>query len=316
MSRLPARPAERGIILIVVLLAVAIMSVMVVAATALTRAGIGSEQLEQRRLASHFALRSALEQAKATILATPPEQRVLFDGGPTVLNLGDGISATVRIRDAAGLADLNRSDPGLIEAVAGFYGLGKSRADGLAQKILKLRKEAAPQQAVGTSKPTAASPPQQPAGTAPQPGAAAAQGREAPPPVIFLAVDQFYPVLGLAPEDGIDLSEGLTVYNPTGMINPLAAPSQVLQSVPGIAPGDIADIEAVRKRRGGARDARLQPLMQRLLGLLSLEEPSVFVVEVRLDGGPGLLGGSKAKAVIRLTPQGRLPFGTLALEED
>ena len=66
MKGLPRSRAERGVILIAVLLAVAIMSVMVVAAAALTRSGVGNEQLEQRRLASHLALRSGQEAAKAS----------------------------------------------------------------------------------------------------------------------------------------------------------------------------------------------------------------------------------------------------------
>ena len=97
----PAPAAERGIILIAVLLAVAIMAVMVVATAALTRSGISSEELEQRRLASHLALRSGVEAGKALILATPEDRRVYLDGDETAVDLGGGVSATVRLRDAA-----------------------------------------------------------------------------------------------------------------------------------------------------------------------------------------------------------------------
>ena len=100
---------DRGIVLVAVLLMVAIMSVMVVAITALTRSGIASQGLEQRRLATHLALRSGLESAKALILATPAEQRVYFDGTPVTIDLGGGVEAEVTIRDAQGLVDLNRT---------------------------------------------------------------------------------------------------------------------------------------------------------------------------------------------------------------
>ena len=43
---------DRGVVLVAVLFAVAIMSVMVVAASALTRSGIAGHELEQRRLAT------------------------------------------------------------------------------------------------------------------------------------------------------------------------------------------------------------------------------------------------------------------------
>ena len=55
--------------------------------------------------------------------------------------------------------------------------------------------------------------------------------------------------------------------------------------------------------------------MQRLPGVLTARQPSVFMVEVKLEGGPGVLPGSSARAVVRLMPSGPLPFGTLALEE-
>ena len=85
----PASAAERGIILIAVLLAVAIMAVMVVATAALTRSGISSEELEQRRLASRLALRSGVEAGKALILATPEDRRVYLDW--TVLDFSGGV---------------------------------------------------------------------------------------------------------------------------------------------------------------------------------------------------------------------------------
>ena len=310
----PASAAERGIILIAVLLAVAIMAVMVVATAALTRSGISSEELEQRRLASHLALRSGVEAGKALILATPEDRRVYLDGDETEVDLGGGVSATVRLRDAAGFIDLNRSDPKLIEAVARFSGLGREAADGLADRITQLRKDATPE--------PAGRPPQK----APAPAGAPARAASAPPvggappkppvvPIIFLAVDQMPALLDLPPEEIGSLGADLTVYNPTGEINPLAAPEQVLQAIPGLSERDISDIAMARKTAIGANDSRLQQLAQRLPGMLTLRQPSVFVVDVKVNAGPGVLPGSSAQAVVRLLPQGQMPFGTLALEE-
>lgn len=308
---------QRGIILIAVLLAVAIMAVMVVATSALTRAGIGNEQLEMRRLASHLALRSGVEAAKALILATPEDQRLSLDGSEAPVDLGNGVTATVTLRDAAGFADLNRSDPKIIEAVARFSGLGQEAAEGLADRIAQLRKDAAPE--------TPGTPGTPPAKVSPLPGAAGGQGaaaqaapdkeRRPPPPIIFLSVDQLPAVLDIPADDVVALGAGLTVFNPTGEINPLAAPEQVLQAVPGLTERDIADIEMAKKAGTGTGDVRLQQLMQRLPGVLTARQPSVFMVEVKLEGGPGVLPGSSARAVVRLMPNGPLPFGTLALEE-
>lgn len=311
----PASAAERGIILIAVLLAVAIMAVMVVATAALTRAGIGSEELEQRRLASHLALRSGVEAAKALILATPEDRRMYLDGDETAVDLGGGVTATVKLRDAAGFVDLNRSDPKLIEAVARFSGLGREAAEGLADRITQLRKDAAPEPA-GTPPQKAPAPPGAASGAS---GAAAPAGTTPPKPpvapIIFLAVDQLPGLLDLPQEEAGALGAGLTVFNPTGEINPLAAPEQVLQAIPGLSERDISDIAMARKTAIGANDNRLQQLTQRLPGMLTLRQPSVFVVDVKIDAGPGVLPGSSAQAVVRLLPQGQMPFGTLALEE-
>ena len=314
MRSSPAPAAERGIILIAVLLAVAIMAVMVVATSALTRAGIGNEELEQRRLASHLALRSGIEAAKSLILATPEDRRVYLDGDETSVDLGGGVTATVRLRDAAGFVDLNRSDPKLIEAVARFSGLGREAADGLADRITQLRKDADPQPA-GTPPQKAPAPPGVNTGAAS--GAPAGGTPPKPPvvPIIFLSVDQMPGLLDLPPEEIGALGAGLTVFNPTGEINPLAAPEQVLQAIPGLSERDISDIAMAKKTSIGVNDNRLQQLSQRLPGMLTLRLPSVFVVDVKVDSGPGVLPGSSAQAVVRLLPQGQMPFGTLALEE-
>lgn len=305
MSAHTRRRPERGIILVAVLLAVAIMSVMVVAAAALTRAGIGSEELEQRRLATHFAMRSGLEAAKAMILAMSDDQRLSLDGSEVPVDLGEGVSVTLSLRDAAGLADLNRSDPALIEAVVAFSGIPRSRTQGLAATITKLRKAAAPEPAAAAGA-AAGSGTQKPADN---------KAEEPQPPILFLAIDQLLALIGVAPDRAAALGEGLTVYSPTGLVNPLAAPPPVLQSVPGITPRDLSDVAFARKIRAGSADGRIQQLVQRMQGLLAVNPPSVFIVGVRLDSGPGLLPGSTIYAVLRLNPKGPQPFGTLALEE-
>ena len=57
-------------------------------------------------------------------------------------------------------------------------------------------------------------------------------------------------------------------------------------------------------------------IMQRLPGVLTAEPPTVFMVDVAIDRGPGVLPGSTAHAVVRLLPEAKVPFGTLALEEE
>lgn len=298
-------PGNRGIVLVAVLLAVAIMSVMVVALTSLTRAGIDSQRLEARLLATHFALRSGLEGAKALILATPSEQRAFFNGEAVVLDLGGGITAEVTVRDAAGLADLNRSDMPLIEAVLQerFPDQGRD----LAARITAWRKPTA-----GEAKPVAAQRPQQQQ----KPGTAAddlAERKKAAAalPVVFQSVDQLQ---ALIEEDGAEEgASAFTVFSPHGLINPLAAPDDVLQSIPGYSRQLRAAVDAARKVRKWKSDQRLTQALEQVKGIAAVEDPSVFVIGVRLLEGPGVIGGSRASAVVQAAETGGLPFRTLAV---
>lgn len=317
------RRGERGIVLVAVLLAVAIMSVMVVAVTTLTRSGISSERLEERLLASRLALRSGLEGAKALIAATPMAQRALFDGTPMEMDLGQGIRVQLIIRDAAGLADINRADMKLLSAVLSST-LKADMAEGLSVQIEDMRKKAEEK------------PADQPEAKQPGPGEPPAGGQAAPPtgirqmedstgaagekpkplPAVFLSLDQ---MLGLAPTEAVDdkavqaLSASLTVFNPTARVNPLAAPPSLLGVIPGLTPQDIAAIDEARKNRAWKENGRFVQILERLKPFLAVEDPSVFMIGVRLIDGPGVIAQSSAGAVVQLLEGGPLPFRTLSV---
>jgi hypothetical protein len=295
------RSRERGVVLIAVLLALAVMSLMVAAASALTRSGIAAESLEQRRLASRLALRSGLESAKALIAATPPEERIFLDGTPVRLDLGGGLAAEASIRDAAGLADLNRSDPALLEAVLAGP-LSPAQARSLAAAIAGLRARAAEQA------PQTPPPPQQPAATGtPAPAAP-------PAPVLFHATAQIMdliPAGAATPEAAAAaLASRLTVFNPTGLLNPLATPDAILRAIPGLTPADRTAIEAARTARN---PQALQPLLDRLKTSLAITTPTVFLITIRLEKSPAIIPNTTASATVLSTQKDKIPFHTLAV---
>ena len=301
LAEMNRRADQRGIVLVAVLLAVAIMSVAVVAATSLTRAGISASRVEARLLASSFALRSGLEVAKAAILAAKPEQRLFFDGSPLRLALGDGIVAEVSIRDAAGLVDMNRAPLPLIEALLGEE-LGAAEAKALAGLVDELRGAAAPpEQQKADAKPAA-----MPGGTAGKPEVPEA-------PVVFRAVEQ----LSLAAEAGPAAQEAVarffTVFSPRGRVNPFAAPPEVLDAIPGITQADRTAIDGARKIRAWKANGAVMQALERMKDYLAVEEPAVFMIGIRLEGGPGIIAGSTARAVVMLGGTGGLPFRTLAV---
>jgi hypothetical protein len=294
---------DRGIVLVAVLFAVAIMSLMVVAASALTRSGIAVEGLEQRRLASHLALRSGLESAKALIVATPAAQRAFFEGTPVVVDLGNGLQAEVTIRDAAGLPDLNRSELALIDNLLGTM-LGAAEAAALSALIAEWRAAAAEKaKAAGTAQP------------AMQVGSASNSQEEKPSqpqqPVIFHAVDQLKTMT--EPDAAALLPARFTVFNPTGLINPLAAPDDVLLAIPGFTRGDLAAIKSARKTRAAKADQGLDAMLERLKPFIVVRDASVFIIGIRLNEGPGVITNSTADAVVQIAEQGPLPFRTLSV---
>ena len=290
---------DRGVVLVAVLFTVAIMSVMVVAASALTRSGIADHELEQRRLATRLALRSGLESAKALIVATPPAERAYFEGAPTAMDLGGGILAEVTIRDAAGLPDLNKSELPVIEAVL-RDGIDAAEAAGLSARIGEWRREASER-----AKAQAPSAPASPASDS------ANRQDEQPDPLIFLSVDQLAALL--APASAERLSGRFTVFSPAGLVNPLAASEDVLLAIPGFTRGDLATVLAVRKGRPANPEGQLQPMLARLKPFIALQDPTVFVIGVRLQAGPGIIAQSMAGAVVQAVEQGPLPFRTLAV---
>ena len=290
---------DRGVVLVAVLFTVAIMSLMVVAASALTRSGIADHELEQRRLATRLALRSGLESAKALIAATPLDQRAYFEGAPVEMDLGGGILAEVTIRDAAGLPDLNKSELPVIEAVL-RDGIDAAEAAGLSARIGEWRHEASE-----SAKAQAPSAPASPASDS------ANRQDERLDPLIFLSVDQLAAML--APASAERLSGRFTVFSPAGFVNPLAASEDVLLAIPGFTRDDLATVQAVRKSRPASPEGQLQPMLARLKPFIALQVPTVFVISVRLCAGPGIIAQSMAGAVVQAVEQGPLPFRTLAI---
>lgn len=309
---------ERGIVLIAVLLAVAIMSVMVVAVTTLTRTGISAERLEERLLASRLALRSGLEIAKAVIAATPKDGRALFDGTPREVDLGQGLRARIIIRDAAGLADINRADTKLLAAVlAGTLNADVAKALSAGIEDLRQKTEGGPERKAGADGPTTGTKEAAPAGIVrADVDGAGAEEKSKPLPAVFPTLDQMLalaPPEAVSPEEAQALGTRLTVFSPGPKVNPLAASQDLLGVIPGLTPQDIAAIDEARKNRAWKDNNRLRQILERLKPLLAVEDPSVFMIGVRLIEGPGVIAQSSASAVVQLLEGQPAPFRTLSV---
>jgi general secretion pathway protein K len=117
------------------------------------------------------------------------------------------------------------------------------------------------------------------------------------------------------PEAAQPLAAYLTVYNPTGLLNPLAAPEEVLAAVPGMTGADLRLIKGVRKSRAWESDMGFKGLLERLKPFLAVAPPSIFVIEVEVQDGQGLIRQSNVGAMIQLNVDGPQPFRTLWISE-
>ncbi len=293
---------DRGIILVVVLWAVAIMSVIVVGLSSLTQKSLVGETVEAERLRLRLALDAATELGKAMIVATPAPDRVFLDGVPMAVTLTDGREASIAIRDAAGLVDLNQADTGFLAALARASGVGTIASQSFAADVEALRKRATPE-TEGQPRTDGAPPPTDGEG----------DGTRKPlKPFVFASIAQARPLID-APADAVDRFLSLLgLYGATGPVNPLAAPEVVLGAIPGIAKGDLATVASVKTARQWKTDQRFSALLERLKDHVAVEEPKTFVIDVRLDRAGTRLGGRRV-SVVTLSEGGPLPFQTLAV---
>jgi hypothetical protein len=279
------RQQSRGIILVIVLVLVAVMSIVVVGLSALAQQSVSASGLEGSRLRTAFALRSGIEMAKAMIANSPAEQRVWLDGTTVEVDIGKGIRASISIRDAAGLVDINRARPALISALASNAGLSPAEADSIAKLSSRLapleKSDAAPDESNDRK------------------------------PLFSLA--QIIPVFDQMSDPQKQFLGAVGTYSPTGQVNPFAAPTIVLQSIPDMTGKDLEVISKVKKAKSGLEDQAMSELLERLAAYLAAAEPKSFIIDIKLRDGAGLINGSKTQAVVALTGDPKRPFQTVAL---
>jgi hypothetical protein len=135
-------------------------------------------------------------------------------------------------------------------------------------------------------------------------------------PILFHSTEQLLALLPVADEASnvsASLGANVTVFNPTGMVNPFAASRAVLASLPGMMAREITAIDGARKNREWMSDGIIIQMVNRLKPFVAVENPSVFVIGVRLIDGPNVIPQSRAEAVVQETKDGALPFRTLSV---
>lgn len=276
--------SSQGMILVVVLWVVAMMTVIVVALSSYSQKKVSLAGLETDRLRTEATLQAGVDVGMALILATNARDRVFFDGSAITAAIGNGRRVEVAVRDAAGLVDINRADSKLLNALGLRLELPKESVTAITERIISQR---------------------------PVPKENAGNAEKQLPPAVFVAPSQLYGLPGADPNIIQKILPFVSLYSTDGRINPMAAPESILQSIPGLTPEESAALADARQRRQWKTPA-VQDILQRYTLFLGVNEARIFIIEVKLVSGDGLIAGSRVKAVAAINDSGDVPFQILA----
>jgi general secretion pathway protein K len=245
----PWRDRERGAALLVVLWMLALLAVLILSLTSTARTELNVAHNQEET-----AQARAIADAGVTlaILATlDPSPATQWPGTGEAHNLRFG-SGTIRVavQDEYGKIDLNVAPPELLAGLFHTLALSETESERLVAAIMTRRDEALAQSMTGADTSAAASvlAPQKP----------------------FLAIEELRLLPGMTPTLYERLQPFLTVYSAQYGVNPLTAPPQVLQSLPGATPDLIAAFLAARSAGGSAAGPLLVGVSDIVLGGLHL----------------------------------------------
>jgi general secretion pathway protein K len=209
----------------------ALLTVLILSLTSATRTELNVAH-NQKETARARAIADA--GVTLAILGTlDPSPATQWLGASEIHNLRFA-SGTIRVavQDEYGKIDLNVAPPELLAGLFRALALSETESDRLVAAIMTLRAEALAQSATGAETSAAVG------GLAPQKP--------------FLAIEELRLLPGMTSTLYERLGPFLTVYSAQYGVNPLTAPPQVLQSLPGATPDLIAAFLAARSAAGSA----------------------------------------------------------------
>lgn len=202
------RRANRGSILVAVLLLTGVMSVFAAVATLSLRAGTDASRSFAESLRAEEAMRGAIEQ-----IAALSGSSGLPRSGATLVTLGETVVA-VAFRDEIARIDLNRAPPDLLAGIFRAVGVEPAAADEYATRVVAWRN---PEDKGSVER-----------------SAYRAAGRiDGPRNGPFLHVSELALVLGIPRQVAAAVAPYVTVASRSEKINPMLADPPVLLALPG-----------------------------------------------------------------------------------
>jgi general secretion pathway protein K len=263
--RWPGR--EDGAVLLVVLAALTILTLLATAAADILRSRAALAEAGFVMLEREAAIRSAVALGAAHVMLRG-ELRWLPDGRAYELTV-PGARGEIRIQAVGGLINVNRADAGILKSLLAQF-TGEADAKDVAEAIVAARK-----------------------------GRMGSDGKAAAPPRL-LAFPDLTAVAPIFAGRGALWSQAapfLTIYGPTGSVDPITAPREVLAAMPGMSAEDLRFLLTARAA-GEARGPAVQAMLTRYRPFLTGTDDGIYRIRVRMadDGRRG--NGFSQEAVI------------------
>ncbi|KRA33457.1 general secretion pathway protein GspK [Rhodanobacter sp. Root627] len=230
MRACPSPRRQRGVALLLVLWACALLAVLLggYAAVVHTEAVLARHQLAQTR--AHYAAEAGLMHALRGLHDTRAKQRWIGDGRLYTMSY-DGAEVRIRAVDESGKVDLNSATPAVLQGLFQAAGMAPGDAQALAAHVVAWRTRSAFE------------------GVASDAADYAAAGRHyAPRYGPFASVEELQMVLGMTPALYRKLAPHLTLWSGQPSPDPNVATSLALAAIPGMTTARMQEIIAARQR--------------------------------------------------------------------
>jgi general secretion pathway protein K len=275
---------RRGTILLTVLWAIALMSTLAMAAAVSFRGFAGVASVGRDRVQGDALLTAGLEMAAGSVLGLRDEPLTERE---IAVDLSTG-AVRARFSDEGGRIDIGKAPAPVLAALLRFGGASGPQADGIAQEIVRWRRNASRSAAAGPD------PANDPAG---QP--------ETKHP--FADVREVAQVPGMTPQWLAAMAPLTTVFG-SETVNPLTAPARVVAALPGVNRVQLENFLAAR-RSFPADAERLRTILGQASPYLAVKPQRVVSVELTAALANGY--AAAAHAVIVLLPQDSQPYRVL-----
>jgi general secretion pathway protein K len=305
VSNAPEDARQRGLALLIVLWIIVSAALVVSAFNAAVRSGVSFVGSEVQLTRTEALLDAGVEIAAARLMDEEEARRWQPDATRHDVAFA-GVELAITIEDANGLVDLNKADKELLMGLLRQFAGSELKAGQLRDHILRARgKPSTPRR---TSKETMESRPF----VEPERNPAATASNEIP---AFIDVGQLRGLEGMTVELYRAIAPLVTVYSEDGRINPLAAPEEVLGSVPGLSRRDIEMLRAAprapKKEQAEEQEAMLGEIARRAGAYLTDKPGPAFIVAVEVLS-PGAKKGARAVYVIATGLDESAPYRLIA----